>query len=92
MADLGVEKGKNVLITFLCCFPTNVDEIRSDAGPCEDLGTHQFLSSLVGKQPRKLDLPFRTDVCRLGQATVVRDTSGLSFFAWHHDQIKGLYV
>ena len=56
--------------TFLHCFPTNVDEIRSEDGPWEDLGTHQILSSLVGKQPRKVDLPFRTDVCRLGQATV----------------------
>ena len=27
-------------------------------------------STLVGKQLRKVDLPFRTDVCRLGQATV----------------------
>ena len=61
---------KNVIITFLCCFPTNVDEIRSDDGPWEDLGTRQILSSLVGKQPRKVDLLFRTDVCRFGQATV----------------------
>jgi len=29
-----------------------------------------FVSSLVGKQPRKVDLPFRMDVCHLGQATV----------------------
>ena len=62
-----VLNGKSI---FLCCFPTNVDEIRSDDGPWEDLGTRQILSSLVGKQPRKVDLPFRTDVCRLGQATV----------------------
>ena len=37
------------------------------------LGTHQNLSSLVGKQPRKVDLPFRTDVCRLGQSTVASE-------------------
>ena len=36
--------------TFLCCFPTNVNEIRSDDGPWEDLDTHQILSRLVGKQ------------------------------------------
>ena len=26
--------------TFVSCFPINVDEIRSNDGPCEDLGTH----------------------------------------------------
>ena len=29
-----------------------------------------FVSRLVGKQPRKVDLPFMMDLCQLGQATV----------------------
>ena len=42
----------------------------SDDGPWEDPGTRQYFSSLVGKQPRKVYLPFRKDVFRLGQLTV----------------------
>ena len=48
--------------TVLSRFPPNLDEIWSDHVPWEDLGTHQILSSLVGKKPRKVDLPFRTAV------------------------------
>ena len=68
--------------TFLSCFPTNVDEIWSNDGPWEDLGPHQILSSFVGKQPRKMDLPFRTDICRLGQATVMKNFSILGHLAF----------
>ena len=46
--------------TFLSCFPTKIDEIWNDDGPWEDLCTHKISSSLVGKQLRKVDLPFRT--------------------------------
>ena len=39
-------------------------------GKIFSLRSRKKISSLVGKQPRKVHLPFRTDVCRLGQATV----------------------
>ena len=45
--------------TFLSCVPTNVDEIRSDDEPWEYIGIHKILL-LLGKLPRKVDLPFRT--------------------------------
>ena len=58
-----VLNGKSTLIS---CFSTNVNEIwRDDGGPREDLCTHKVLTYLVGKQLRKVDLAFRTDVWRL---------------------------
>ena len=57
--------------TFLICFQTNVDEIRSDDYPWEDLGTHQISSSLVGKLGNSLE----KWICRLGQAKVTSATS-----------------
>ena len=50
----GKRPSQNGKSTFLCWFPTNVDEVRGDDGPWEDLGTYQSLLSLVGKQPRKV--------------------------------------
>ena len=54
-----------------------VEALADDAdGPWEDLSIHQILSSRFGKRPRKVDVPFRTDVCHLGQATVVLPFKG----------------
>ena len=32
---------------------------------------NKIFSTVADREPRKVDLPFRTDVCRLGQATVL---------------------
>ena len=59
-----VLKGKFTFLSSLSIL-TNIDEIRSDDGAWKDLGACQTLSSLVEKQPRKVDLPFMTDICHL---------------------------
>ena len=65
--QMSVLNGKS---TFLGCFPPKIDKIwcvlRFSQGP----SSHRTSSTLVGKQQRKVDLPFRTDICHLGQATV----------------------
>ena len=60
----------NSKFTFLSFFQTNLDKIWNDDGAGEYLCTHKIVSGLVGKQPRKVDAPFRTETCCLGQVTV----------------------
>ena len=73
--------------TFLGCFPTKLDKIwrvpRSSQGP----SSLRISSTLVGKQQRKMDLLFRTDVCRLGQATVPYNPILIEWFG-HSDPAK----